>query len=226
MYAAIFRYQVAGATLAERGVAQMLADQGADVTPDASIVPTGFTTPLDSFAAMIDTIQADNQPQESIEQRIERLAESMVQEASRAAQQVAITTRKDVRWVRHLTLPSCSRCAVLAGRVYRYSQGFQRHPGCDCVMLPVTVAAPVTYDPVELAKSGQVTGLSKADLRALDDGADFNRVVNVRLKKAGLVESGQVLSRAGQLTPAGIYQQAGDDRDYALELLRKYGYIR
>ena len=98
---------------------------------------------------------------------------------------------------------------------------------CDCVMVPTTVASPdLTYDPIELARDGQVTGLSKADRRALDEGADFAQIVNVRAKAAGLSESGQVLARAGRMTPAGIFDLAGDDRDYALELLRKYEYIR
>src|SRR5690606_31251703 len=111
--------------------------------------------------------------------------------------------RPRVQHVRHLNLPSCSRCAVLAGRVYRFSDGFQRHPGCDCVMIPTTVAAPdLTYDPAQLARDGRVTGLSKSDLRALGEGADFNQVVNVRAKKAGLRQSGEALTRAGRPTPA------------------------
>src|SRR5690348_18342012 len=35
-----------------------------------------------------------------------------------------------------LNPPSCQRCAILAGRWYRWSQGFLRHPRCDCVNLP------------------------------------------------------------------------------------------
>ena len=98
---------------------------------------------------------------------------------------------------------------------------------CDCVMIPTTVASPdLTYDPVELVRTGQVTGLSKADKKALEDDADFGQVVNVRNSKAGLKESGEVLTRAGRPTPAGIYRTAGDDRDRAISLLSQYGYIR
>jgi len=81
-------------------------------------------------------------------------------------------------------------------------------------------------DPEELVRSGQVTGLSKADRQALADGADLGRVVNVRSKKAGLLEAGHALTRGGKPTPAGIYRTAGDDRDRALDLLARYGYIR
>jgi hypothetical protein len=103
---------------------------------------------------------------------------------------------------------------VLAGRVYRYSQGFLRHPNCDCVMLPTTVAAPdLVQDPVELAKAGQIRGLSQADMLAIEQGADFGQVVNVRLRKAGLRQAGKVLARRGKPTPEGIYAAAGEDRD-------------
>lgn len=152
--------------------------------------------------------------------RFERLVASLVQDAARAAQQVDVTTRPRVQYVRHLTPPSCSRCAVLAGRVYRWSQGFLRHPGCDCTMLPTTVGARYAADPVALAAQGLVTDLSKADRKALAAGADFNRLANT---KGGLSLAG---TKAGpRLSPAAIYRQAGDDRNEALRLLEANGYI-
>lgn len=94
-------------------------------------------------------------------------------------------------------------------------------------MIPTTVAAPdLTYDPEQLARDGLVTGLSKADMKALDAGADFNQIVNVRLKKSGLRQSGETLVRGGRPTPAGIFRIAGEDREKALGLLAQHGYIR
>jgi hypothetical protein len=128
--------------------------------------------------------------------------------------------------VRYLSPPSCSRCAVLAGRVYRYSDGFLRHPRCDCTMIPTSIANPAfTHDPVDLARRGLVTGMSKADMRAVDDGADFGRVVNVRLKTAGLGTPGRVLSRAGRPTPEAIYRSAASRED-AIQALISAGYVR
>jgi hypothetical protein len=38
---------------------------------------------------------------------------------------------------RLVTMPACDLCIVLAGRTYRYSEGFQRHPKCSgCVHVP------------------------------------------------------------------------------------------
>lgn len=197
----------------------MLADQAIDVAAEALLNTAAFTSSVDDMLAAIDQAATDFQ--------FDRLVASLVQDAGRAAESVAIAARPGIGHVRHLTLPSCSRCAVLAGRVYRYSTGFQRHPGCDCVMIPTTLANDsLTYDLGELAEQGLVTGLSKADRRAVRDGADFGRVVNVRRSAAGLSESGRVLRRRGRLTPEAIYRQAGDDQAAALELLRSAGYLK
>jgi hypothetical protein len=74
-------------------------------------------------------------------------------------------------------------------------------------------------------RRGLVTGLSKADTQAILDGADFNQVVNVHRKEAGLIEAGHALTRGGRPTPAGIYRMASS-REQALDLLRRYRYIR
>lgn len=215
----LLRRQIATAALAEAATALMLDDQpGKTPAAEVALNPSAFTTVPQNFEAMIADIQTDWE--------FQRIVESAMQDAARAAQQASVAARPHVQYVRHLNLPSCSRCAVLAGRVYRYSTGFQRHPGCDCVMIPVTVAsADLTYDPVALAREGQVTGLSKADRQALDLGADFGQVVNVRLRKAGLTESGRVLARAGRPTPEALLRDA-PNRDVALELLTQFGYVR
>jgi hypothetical protein len=215
----IAQHQATQASEASAAMTAMLAEQGITALPQARIDPLSLTTTSTSAAAMLEQIDSDL--------AFDRLVRSLVQDAGRTAQLISATTRRGVSHVRHLNPPSCSRCAVLAGRVYTVSTGFLRHPQCDCVMIPVTVASPdLTYDPTALAKQGLVRGLSKADMRALDDGADFARVVNVRLKKAGANQVGEVYWRGGRhMTPAGIYRKA-QSRDEALTLLQQFGYIR
>lgn len=217
--ALLVRRQIAAATLAQAATVKILDEQpGVTPKPDVTLIPTAFTTPPANLEAMAQDMPNDAE--------FERLVASIMQETARAAQQASIAARPHVSHVRHLTLPSCSRCAVLAGRVYRYSESFKRHPGCDCVMIPVTIASPdLTYDPVELARTGQVTGLSKADREALGHGADLGQIVNVRIKKAGLTESGRVLARAGRPTPEALLRDA-PNRDVALQLLTQFGYAR
>jgi hypothetical protein len=214
----ILRYQIIAATFADRAIGVMLADQRIEAPPQATLnLPAFITSPL-TIERMTAKTETDAE--------FERLIASMTQETARAVQQAAVAVRPDIGWVRHLTLPSCSRCAVLAGRVYRWSDGFLRHPGCDCTMTPTSENDDsMAYDVEELARTGQVTGLSKADQQALNDGADFGKLVNVRSRKAGLTESGRVLERAGRMTPEGIYRMASD-RAQALELLTQQGYLR
>jgi hypothetical protein len=213
----VVRYQAANAKLAEAAVAAMLDQQDIASTAEALLNTVSFTTEVDRLLGMIEA---------TTETDFDRLVESLVQDAARAAETVAVAVRPDIRFVRYLTLPSCSRCAVLAGRVYRYSQGFLRHPNCDCVMLPTTVAAPdLIQDPVELLKAGQIRGMSRADVLAIEHGADFGQVVNVRLRKAGLRQAGKVLARRGRLTPEGIFATT-NSREEAVQALKAAGYIR
>jgi hypothetical protein len=63
--------------------------------------------------------------------QLEMLAQTTVQDTGRAAVSAGMIARPHVEgYVRILVPPSCSRCVILAGRVYRYSTGFQRHPRC------------------------------------------------------------------------------------------------
>jgi hypothetical protein len=197
----------------------MLNEQGMVVAADAAVIPLAFVTEPATVERMADGIED--------RWRFDRLIASLVTDAARASESVNIAVRPRVGYVRYVSAPCCSRCAILAGRFYRWSAGFKRHPGCDCTHLPTTdPRSEHRQNPHELVESGQVRGLSKADQKALADGADLNQIVNVRGKKAGLVDSGEVLSRAGRPTPAGIYRSAGDDRDKALGLLERHGYIR
>lgn len=217
----VITYQAASARLAGTvAVPAMLAEQGIPDNPLGSLNLLGFTTAANSLTAMLSTIDTDH--------TFARLVESLVQDTARAAEGVATAIRPEVTgYVRYLNLPSCSRCVVLAGRVYRFSTGFLRHPNDDCGMMPTTEAAgrDLITDPMEAFRRGQITDLSKADAQAIREGADLGQVVNVRRKRAGLTTAGEVLGRAGRPTPAGIYRMASD-RTQAIDLLRRHGYIR
>jgi hypothetical protein len=128
---------------------------------------------------------------------------------------------------------------ILAGRFYRYSSGFERHPQCDCVNIPTRedVAGDYTTDPKLAFEQGRVKGLSRADEQAIRDGADMSQVVNAhsgmyiaghrKLTRSGTTRSGTAGRRLGGATremPEQIYRDA-TSRDNALELLRQHGYL-
>lgn len=215
----VVAHQIANARTSDLAVAEMLAEQEIDSAAEAILDMLGFTTGTPDLAQMLEQVQSDWQ--------FDRLVESLVQDAARAAESVSVTARRNVFHVRFVNPPCCARCAILAGRIYRWSSGFQRHPGCDCSMIPTTVASTLRTLPSELVRDGQVSGLSKADMKALEDGADLNQIVNVRRTQwSSLMEAGQTLRRGHRLTPAGIYRRAGDDREEALRLLGLNGFIR
>lgn len=218
MWQTLAMYQAAQAQLAEDATDLMLRQQDVDVGADALLNSAAFATSLDSFERMLEETDT--------EWRFRQLVASLAQDSARSAQGVAVAARPRIGYVRMLTPPSCSRCTVLAGRVYRYSTGFLRHPGCDCTMIPTTLANPkYVQDPEDLMKRGLVTGLSKADQQAIRDGADFARVVNIRASAAGVSESGRVLYRRGRMTPEAIYR-ANPSREAALTALQAAGYLR
>lgn len=139
-------------------------------------------------------------------------------------------------WVRMLNPPSCKRCVVLAGKFFRWNQGFQRHPRCDCRHVPTreSVAGDLTVDPYAYFRSldpgAQDRLFGKADAQAIRDGADLYRVANVRMR--GLANAtgrrGWQARRYGspsKLTIDDVYTAAGDDRAEAIRLMRENSFI-
>jgi hypothetical protein len=134
-----------------------------------------------------------------------RIVATQVQDAGRVAVGVEAMVRPAVGgYTRQLTLPSCSRCIVLAGRWYRTNQGFQRHPACDCVHIParedlagdLTTSPRSAFDSLTPAEQDRV--FTAAGARAIRDGADISQVVNARRGANGLSLAGGRLTRAEQ----------------------------
>lgn len=59
-----------------------------------------------------------------------------LRDSSRAADTMGMYGRRVTRYVRVLRGRSCSRCAILAGRIYKV-EGFRRHLNCDCYHVPL-----------------------------------------------------------------------------------------
>lgn len=184
---------------------------------------------------------------------LDLIIRTQVADAARIASGLAVVARSDLGWVRMLNLPSCSRCVILAGKWFRWNEGFERHPGCDCRHIPATeaIAGDLTLDPRRAIESGKVTGLSVADARAVvRDGADPGQVVNAHrgmyvaaaygrrltstregtsargLAARNIARQGSSFTRTPRLMPEEIYRLAGDDRIQAIHLLRRFGYLR
>lgn len=141
-------YQLASATLATRTVAGF-AESSQPLTAARSFMGVsayGFPLTEPIIATIDRTVPAPVEPlpqpwwddAAAFMADLERLILSEVADAGRTASQVEFVARPDWQnYVRMLTPPSCARCAILAGRIYRDLDAFQRHPLCDCVMVPV-----------------------------------------------------------------------------------------
>jgi hypothetical protein len=200
-------------------VAASLASQGTPVQPVGVLDPRGIAgvasdgRPLESllYGAVV---RARSVKADSLVERVNagRLWLSMavatqVADAGRDAVKVSVTARHGVSWVRVVSPPCCQRCAVLSGRVYHFSQSFQRHPGCDCSMIPQTVVNPdlvgFTLGP------NDVTDLTAKQRDKLAKGANFNRTINDYQRKRGAFSGylpptrvDRVIDRAGQRAKA------------------------
>lgn len=125
--------------------------------------------------------------------RVSLIAGTQVADAGRAAERVAMVSRPEVSgYVRVLRTPSCGRCAILAGKWYRWSTGFQRHPGCDCVHQPAPeshatryVSDPQDYfDSLTEAQRRRYFGAGVTDTVA--GGGDLTAAVNATRPRSGL----------------------------------------
>lgn len=131
----------------------------------------------------------------------EMIGHTQVADAGRTADQVATVVRRHFTgYVRMLVGDSCSRCIVLTDTVYRWNAGFQRHPNCDCVHIPVQEAtdeemmlsARAVFDRMPEAEQDRV--FTRAGAQAIRDGADIGQVVNARRGARGLTPAGARLT--------------------------------
>lgn len=188
--------QLGAARDATTYVAAALAEQGTPIEPVAQISPAGAAgiayglSPDDAFdgypLSMLVNIApgiADGRGASVAEKMaagqafLGMLTQFQIAEAGSAASASGISARPRMGWVRCVNPPCCKDCAVQAGKWFAHNRGFQRHPHCDCYHVP----APRNADISSLAPSpslDQVTGLTVAERQAIEDGADFNQVVN------------------------------------------------
>lgn len=234
-----------------------LAAAGLDPEVDGEPVPSRWAgvasdgRPLDSllFSSVVrvrERLGAGVLPREAMQAGgdwLDGLTRTQVADAGRGAAGAAITSRRRVGYVRLAAPPCCQRCAVLAGKTFKWNEGFQRHPRCDCRHAPAAEGAfPEGHK--RIVDPSEIRDLTMAQRKAISDGADVNQVINShrvavtrdgyksRRSADGMTTSEGTSSRglAGQrgasqrLTPEGIYRVSAT-REEALQRLRDNGYL-
>lgn len=221
-------YQILAATAGAQSTEDALLEQGIRATPEGRVRPEGFAgwasdgRPLESLLEqpgriaqqLVDEGMPASQALDAGRASVDRIAKTQIADAARVSAGVGIAARRDVGWVRMLNPPSCSRCAVLAGRFYEWNTGFDRHPQDDCVHVATSREAarregliddPKTYFN-SLSKAEQNRVFTEAGAQAIRDGADMGQVVNARrgMSTAARDEFG---NRVGRLSPTSVFGQ-------------------
>lgn len=136
-------------------------------------------------------------------------------------------------YVRMLNGDSCPRCVILAGKWFRWNQGFQRHPNCDCVHIPAKNQAwaeseGFVSDPYDyfnsLTEAEQDRLFTRAGAQAVRDGADIYRVENIRLRGLGVSRQAARYGTPTKMRPQDIYD-LGLSRERTIQVLAREGYI-
>ncbi|MBY4381863.1 hypothetical protein HQO23_08010 [Rhodococcus fascians] len=233
-----------------------------EVLPESLVGVTGGGVPLEQgmYSAVVASKQAVGRGATMVEALsagadvLQMMIATTLSDTGRAAESLGIATRPGVGYIRMLEGQSCSRCIILAGRFYRWSTGFKRHPRCDCRHIPSTRknVDRLAIDPDKyfrsLPQAEQDARFGAASAQAIRDGADISQVVNadkgmrqaqvygqnLRITTEGVTKrgvAGKIIRARGRdpvttprLMPSTIYDIA-EDRADALRLLRLNGYI-
>jgi hypothetical protein len=239
--------QVAAASGAELYVAAVLAADGLSPAPVASVAATryaGLTSDGRTLVGLLTqpllrtlylrTQGADDAPALAGGRlSLETLVRTEVLDTGRDAGQVAAALDPQiVGYYRHVSLPACDRCIVLAGKFFKRNAGFSRHPRCDCQHVPASVAGETGYDPAKLfddmSPEQQDRAFGKANAEVIRRGGNIGQVVNAR---RGMATAGSnwttVNAKRGQRRPSPgfLLEQAGDDPDLFALALERAGYL-
>lgn len=222
--------QMQAAREAEAAVAAIVAEQSVVAPSQAVLAAAAFTEAADgrSLGSLLEQAESLS--------TLMAMTVTQIADTGRVASSVATAVRPNLSgFIRNVGGTCCKRCALLAGRFYRYDTGWVRHINCRCTMVPTTTAGydDVIETPADLFEQGRIHDLTVAETKALEDGADFSRLINavrgmqVVGASATRVTTELATKRAGRvrLTPYSIFKLAST-REEAIRLLGVHGYIR
>lgn len=226
------RFQAAAAKNVAAHAGLILEEQGIDPEPVAEFDPMGLVGWASDGrpAASLVTLPSFTEAQ------FEAMVRTQLADIQRQAAAVEAAVRPQVKtYVRALVLPSCGRCIVLAGKVYRREQAFDRHPRCDCQNIPSDRrnASKLTVDPRaafrQMSPEDRVKSFTRAGAEAIDAGADIGQVVNARRgMESTVAENGRARIARNKdgvfVTAEGAWEsKRGRVRGVAAKRMREYG---
>jgi len=177
-----------------------LADETTDAPPEAELAPRSLVGVASdgraleslSYGAVVTAGEAYNggattrQALKVGGNWLDAMTALQVADAARVATSIGACVRPEWGgYVRYLNPPSCSRCAVLAGKWFKWNAGFERHTRCDCQHFPAANSGYAESEgfignPDDAWRNGHVKDLTKVQRQALEDGADLSQIINAR----------------------------------------------
>ncbi|MFE5332555.1 hypothetical protein ACFRCG_39875 [Embleya sp. NPDC056575] len=193
-----------GATGATGAAAAAALAGGPPPAPPLPLVPATFAgtasdgRPLESLLYIPAITVADRRAAgESDEDamlaglsQMTRIVSTQIADIAREADEVAmVADNRVVAYVRVVEPPACSRCILLAGRIYKILEAkFARHPNCDCGKRPLKALTDDEYDLATnpdalweaMSERERVRTFGSRGAQAITEGSDMGQVVNAR----------------------------------------------
>lgn len=174
---------------------------------------------------------------------LEGITETHIADAARLSTKANMVVRPEVKtWTRVLNLPSCGRCAILGGHVYRWNEPQRRHPRCDCrLVMSISEEAPpdrlidprAYFDSLSTAEQDKHFGMGVAE--RIRGGDDVVKAVNssrdqwrVRLSNERKAAKDAAVPESELGTPQTFMESLihrVNDRDAAIRNLADAGYV-
>lgn len=146
---------------------------------------------------------------------MDRMLTTQIHDAARQAESVQMVDHEVTFYIRYTEPGACDRCIVLAGKHYKWNDGFERHDNCRCYHIQystvyrdpvgghqqsgdiVSITNPSPYrtnaqpqNPLALFHSMSTAEQDRvfghANAQAIRDGADIYQVVNATGSRAGM----------------------------------------
>ncbi len=207
----VVAYQALAVRASGEYVPEILAEQGIDAATVATPSPVGLLG-VASDGRSLSGLLGYAVGAAVTNAEFDRIVATQLQDVGRAAGEIQMGVRPAVTgYVRVVSGSACSRCMILAGRIYRWNEGFERHPGCNCEHVPTTDARAegVMTNPQSMFESlsaaEQDRRFGRAGAQAIRDGADMGQVVNAR-RGMDTMQSGLLFTREGATTRGRAYK--------------------
>lgn len=226
--------QVAAAAQSAAYMTDVLTELGIDPTTTtrflaesfAGVTGAGFPIEEATYGAVVASAKRQYSPDlasASPEQKtrealasgrayMDEVVATILADTARAAETAAIGQRPHVSgYIRMIEPGACSRCAVLAGRFYRWNTGFDRHPNCRCVHIPAdeSIADDPSTNPSayfeSLSRPEQDRIFTTAGAQAIRLGADPGQVVNARRGMNTAQQNPRGWIPKGRLIPTDVH---------------------